>query len=164
MRPYRRIAATLPLHDLKNHSNVCYPHGTFALASIHRGFCTITGLTSLLRPMVGSTPSNDFVLYAHCTSLHTHTRMTRMRLATIYLGNLGLACNFETYRYSLPPAHMPLLFLVYIQFLLHFGLGHHHLMKSTITASASSPIYNSFYISLDSFFSPSLYLSIGRSV
>ena len=49
--------------------------------------------------MVGSTPSNVFVLYAHCTSLHT--RMTRMRLAMIYLGNLGLACNFETYRYSL---------------------------------------------------------------
>lgn len=31
MRPSydRRIAATLPLHDLQNHANVCYPHGTF---------------------------------------------------------------------------------------------------------------------------------------
>ena len=28
--PYdRRIASTLPLHDLQNHPNVCYPHGTF---------------------------------------------------------------------------------------------------------------------------------------
>ena len=51
-------------------------------------------MTSLLRTMVGSTPSNVFVLCAHCTSLHT--RMTWMRLAMIYLGNLGLACNFET--------------------------------------------------------------------
>jgi hypothetical protein len=109
MRPHhdRRIAATLPFHDPKNHSNVCYPHGMTPLASMHRGFCTITGLISLLRTMVGSTPSNVF---SSTRIAPRYTRMTWMRLAMIYLGNLGLACNFETYRYSLQPAHMPLLF------------------------------------------------------
>lgn len=46
------------------------------------------------------------------TSLHT--RMTWMRLAMIYLGNLGLACNFESYRYSPTTFSHAAPFLLYI--------------------------------------------------
>ena len=86
-----------------------------------------------------------------------------MRLAMIYPGNLGLACNFETYRYSLPPAHMPLLFSciytipcsVWPRTPPH-EVNHHHYICFI------PPIYNSFYISV--FFSFSLSLDRPLSV
>jgi hypothetical protein len=123
-----------------------------------RFMCTITGLILLLHPMVGSIPSNVFVTYPNRPRIAIrYTRATWMRLAMIFLGNLGLACNFETYRYSLPPAHMPLLFsCIYTTSPSLWPrtspreVNHHHI--------CFIPIYNSSYISLDPFF----FLSLDR--
>jgi len=71
------------------------------LASIHRGFCTITSSISLRHTMV-------FVIARNCTRIALlYTRATWIWLDMISLGNRALACNFETYRYFLPSAHMP---------------------------------------------------------
>jgi len=60
--------------------------------------------------MVGSTPSNVFVIARNCTRITLlYTRAALMWLDMISLGNWALACNFETYRYFLPSAHMPFL-------------------------------------------------------
>lgn len=99
------------LHDLKTIlTSTTHTHGMPPLASIHRGFCTITSFISLRHIMVGSTPSNVFVIARNCTRIALlYTRATWMWLDMISLGNWALACNFETYRYFLPSAHMPFL-------------------------------------------------------
>lgn len=100
---------------------------------------------SVLHTMVGSTPSNVFVtrpkLYAHRASPYT-----RDLDAAGYdlLQGLALACNFEIYRYSLPPAHMPFLFSCIYTISSPWPrtspheVNHHYIY--------SIPIYNSFYI------------------
>ena len=68
------------------------------LTPIHRGFCIITSLFSLVHTMVGSTvdPSNVF---STCPKLAPiafyYTRATWMRPAMIRLGDWGLACNLK---------------------------------------------------------------------
>jgi len=101
----QRIAITSALHDLK----ITITSATlmeYLLTSLHRSFCTIT---SPLRIMVGSTPSNVFAtclrLCAYCISLYT-----RDLDVAGYDFPRALACNFDTYRYSLLPAHMPFIF------------------------------------------------------
>lgn len=114
------------------------------LTSIRRGFCIITSLISLLHPTVGSTPSNVLPLSRNCARISfRYTRATWMLLVMICLGDSALACNLKLIVIAHHLLTCRSFSAVHIQsFFVQLGLGH-RLMKSIITTSASSPIYNS---------------------
>jgi len=143
-------ALTYRLHDLKitltpTSSLEFHPYHT----SIRRGFCTITSLNWMPFVVGSRFPPRA----RNCLRIvHRYTRASWM--LAIYLYDLALACNFETYRYFPLLTLMPFIFPVHIQSPLYLGLGH-GLKKSSITTIASSPPHTSHLI----LFPPFFYLS-----
>ena len=146
MRPHyvRRIAAMPPLHDLKTiltsttltGMSLSHLYNEVSVLRV-RSRCRTPRLVQPL-PMFSSLAQN-------CTRIPLRqTHANWMWLVTIFLVEWALACNFETYRYSIPSAHMPFLILYIYNF---FTLAS-DIMKSTITTSASSHIQLILHLSI----------------